>query len=247
MARRCSVCDHPERDKIDAALVERSASYRSIARQFGLSADAVGRHRRRHIAERVADVVRARQEELVEVVAVNEARERLVAEDLLGRLESVAREAEDLLAAARDDGDLRTAVGALKELRNSLVVLAQAVAASESATREGLVDLPGDAVALLRETVELITAAGQDPAELFSRPGLAICGKVASAHGGDLVHRWTLLTELYESPANARVCITVRGNPADLPAGNPLRKADDDVFEVIIGGDAEPESEAVLT
>jgi len=50
----CSVCTHPQRRAIDAALLERNAGhwgggYEAIARQFGLVKASVQRHERTHL------------------------------------------------------------------------------------------------------------------------------------------------------------------------------------------------------
>jgi transposase len=47
MPRRCTVCDHNERRNIDETLVT-GASYRSVAKRFGLSESAVYRHQTEH-------------------------------------------------------------------------------------------------------------------------------------------------------------------------------------------------------
>lgn len=49
MARRCSVCQHPDRRDIDAVLVEGGASIRSLSRKFLLSEDSISRHRKNHL------------------------------------------------------------------------------------------------------------------------------------------------------------------------------------------------------
>jgi hypothetical protein len=60
MTRRCSVCDHPQRQEIDRALVASERSYREIAQQFFLSPDALVRHKADHL---LADIVAAWQRE----------------------------------------------------------------------------------------------------------------------------------------------------------------------------------------
>lgn len=60
MARRCSVCDHPQRQEIDRALVALDRPYREIARQYFLSPDALLRHKADHL---LAEIVAAWQEE----------------------------------------------------------------------------------------------------------------------------------------------------------------------------------------
>jgi hypothetical protein len=53
MPRKCSVCTHPQRTAIETAMVDQ-AEYRDIARQFGLSKDAVARHKESHLPARLA-------------------------------------------------------------------------------------------------------------------------------------------------------------------------------------------------
>ena len=48
MPRRCTVCDHPEKHRIDETLVT-GAPYRSVAKRFGVSESAVYRHKSEHL------------------------------------------------------------------------------------------------------------------------------------------------------------------------------------------------------
>lgn len=48
MARKCSVCGHPDRDMINKSVVD-GAELRGIARTYGLSEDAVTRHKASHL------------------------------------------------------------------------------------------------------------------------------------------------------------------------------------------------------
>lgn len=55
MPPRCSVCDHPQRPKIDRALATEGATLRGIARQYGLDDSSVDRHKKSgHVAEALA-------------------------------------------------------------------------------------------------------------------------------------------------------------------------------------------------
>lgn len=54
MARRCSVCSHPQAHEINLALL-RSASIRDVAGRFSLSRTAVGNHALQHLPDRVAE------------------------------------------------------------------------------------------------------------------------------------------------------------------------------------------------
>lgn len=49
MGRVCTVCQHPERKALDAALVAVESPYRDIARRYGLSKDALLRHKADHL------------------------------------------------------------------------------------------------------------------------------------------------------------------------------------------------------
>jgi len=60
VTRTCTVCSHPERATIDKALVAVQNPYRDIARQYGLSKDALLRHKADHL---LAEIVAAWQVE----------------------------------------------------------------------------------------------------------------------------------------------------------------------------------------
>lgn len=61
VTRLCSVCAHRERGQIDQGLIE-SRSYRDVARQFGLSKDAVARHHRSHLPSALVKAQAAAEE-----------------------------------------------------------------------------------------------------------------------------------------------------------------------------------------
>ena len=53
MPRSCTVCEHPEKDAIDQALVG-SASNRSVASIYDVSEAAVRRHKANHLPAKLA-------------------------------------------------------------------------------------------------------------------------------------------------------------------------------------------------
>lgn len=53
MPRKCSICTHPQRAAIESQIIAEN-EYRDIARQFGLSKDAVARHRETHLPAALA-------------------------------------------------------------------------------------------------------------------------------------------------------------------------------------------------
>jgi len=110
MPRTCTVCGHDDRAAIDAALVTGSP-LRDVARQHGLSKDALFRHRSDHIPVSLA---RAQQ-----AAAVAQA------DDLLAQLRALLAKALSLLAQAETGGDLRTALAGVREARATLELLAE--------------------------------------------------------------------------------------------------------------------------
>jgi hypothetical protein len=112
MPRRCSVCDHPERQKVDEALVT-GAPYRSIAKRFVLSESAVYRHKVEHLPARLAKA--------------REAAEVAQADDLLAQVRDLQDRALAVLGRAESAGELRTALGAIREARGNLELLAKLI------------------------------------------------------------------------------------------------------------------------
>jgi hypothetical protein len=105
------VCAHPEREAIDRALVQGSPAPRVAAIYRELSDDAVRRHREAHISARLT--------------SAQDVRSMLEADDLLGQVRMLQRQALGVLAKASDAGDLRTALGAIREARGNLELLAK--------------------------------------------------------------------------------------------------------------------------
>jgi len=108
MTRVCMVCSHPERAEIDRQLLS-GASYRKIAEQFHVTAQAQLRHKADHL---LAELVKAKQAEDVSR-----------ATDLLAMATTRDKLALALLAKAERTGDLKTAVQALRVSLVSLVSL----------------------------------------------------------------------------------------------------------------------------
>jgi hypothetical protein len=53
MGRLCTICTHPERQAIDAALLVREAGYEKIAKRFDVSWQALYGHTRKHLREQI--------------------------------------------------------------------------------------------------------------------------------------------------------------------------------------------------
>ncbi|HVM54368.1 MAG TPA: hypothetical protein VM262_14335 [Acidimicrobiales bacterium] len=105
------MCDHDDRDSIDAALVG-GTPYRDVAGQFSLSTSALSRHRERHVSEALRAVV------------VERERERGGA--LLDRIEALVGRAEKVLDEAESAGKPAMALAAIRELRSLVELLGRA-------------------------------------------------------------------------------------------------------------------------
>lgn len=110
--RVCTICRHEGRFDIDTALVDRSLSYRAIARRFEVSKDAVSRHvSGGHISELLtlaADAQRAAQ-----------------ADTLLDRVEALQRRVEAFLSRVEGTDNYSATLGAFRELRANLELIGE--------------------------------------------------------------------------------------------------------------------------
>jgi len=100
--RPCKCCEHPERPRIEDALLQRE-SYAEIGKRFGVSLWSVGRHRQ-HLGR---SIVTGGSQPLLDRLEV-----------LLDRLDSIATKA----TSAKD---WRAAVAGLREVREGLELLAR--------------------------------------------------------------------------------------------------------------------------
>lgn len=110
MEPKCRVCTHPERPEIDRQLAA-GTSNPGIAAKYGMSRDSVRRHRDRHLSPALKAVATRR-----ETQGAVKAADR--AEQLYGK-------AEAILEAAEDAGQGQLALGAIKELRATVELLAK--------------------------------------------------------------------------------------------------------------------------
>jgi hypothetical protein len=110
MSRSCTVCEHPDAVAINEALVLERKSNRAITRQYGLSKDAVRRHRE-HIPQLL--------------VKAHEAEQMAEADKLLTDIRRRQARTLLMLQKAEKSGDLRTALAAVREARNNIALLAE--------------------------------------------------------------------------------------------------------------------------
>lgn len=151
MPRQCTVCSHPDRAAIDAALVE-GHSDRAVARQHGLFKDAVGRHRAAHVSPALVRVQERREARRAEQGPAT-ALDRL--EDLYGRAVTVLERAEDA-------GNTAQQLGAIREARGLVETIARVTGELREAPAVAVNVLASPDVARL--TVALMTALSPFPA-----------------------------------------------------------------------------------
>jgi len=123
----CSVCTHPDRAAIDAALVA-GGSLRDIAGRHGVSKSAVDRHRDQHLPARL--------------VKAREAEDVGQADTLLGQLQQLQTDARRIGRKAEDGGDLRTALAGIRELVRIVEITAKMVGELDERPVVNLVTAP---------------------------------------------------------------------------------------------------------
>jgi hypothetical protein len=108
LGQPCTVCSHPERAAIDQALVGGVPNLR-LAQQYGLSESAVWRHKAEHLPEALAQS--------------GAAKEIARADLLIQQVEGLRNKAVAILLRAEQAGELRTALYAIREARETLALL----------------------------------------------------------------------------------------------------------------------------
>ena len=110
MPRVCTACTHPECEAINADLVA-SIAYRTIADRYGLSHQALMRHKAEHLPASLAKA--------------QDAKETALADDLLAQVKALRNKSISILTAAEKAGDLRTALLSIREARACIELLAE--------------------------------------------------------------------------------------------------------------------------
>lgn len=126
----CSVCQHPERAAIEGAYLA-GDSVRRIAERYGLSVSPVSRHKK-HVGRNSvpqsylnAQSAKAVEARYLESARLESARTAEHEEKNLATATELLVEARDILKEARDNGDLKTALGGIREAVRCLELLAR--------------------------------------------------------------------------------------------------------------------------
>jgi len=107
MARKCKVCNHKDRNKIDLALSSGNDSYRTISDRYNVPIGSIKRHKEsEHIAKKVA--------------ASKAAKEEKEAQSFLDMVADLKGKAGSLYNTAKKAKDVRAACSALREMRGAV-------------------------------------------------------------------------------------------------------------------------------
>jgi hypothetical protein len=110
MPRKCTICGHDDRQALDTALVN-NKPLRGIARTFRVSADALARHRDKHLPATLA------QAKAAEDVAD--------ADDLVSRLQALSQETLAIFREARQAKEHDLALRAIARAEKQIELLAK--------------------------------------------------------------------------------------------------------------------------
>ena len=110
MPRTCTICEHPEVEAIDRALVAGTA-LSSVSAKYRVSEDAMGRHKANHLPAKL--------------VMAEKAAEVAQADDLLEQVRDLQARTLAILEAAEETKQHRTALAAIREARSNLELLAK--------------------------------------------------------------------------------------------------------------------------
>jgi hypothetical protein len=108
--RSCNICTHPKREAIDEALVS-GVAFPSLVAEYRVSKDSLSRHKANHLPAKL--------------VMAQAAEEAAQADTLLEQVRVLQCRALDILDKAEEAGELRTALGAIREARGNLELLAK--------------------------------------------------------------------------------------------------------------------------
>jgi len=108
---RCTICNHPQLDDINRALIEKSAPYRTIAHDFGVSEDALKRHKKNHLPK---DLVRSQ-----------EVKQEVRAKSIWQFFEDTEKKVREIIARAEEKQSYSVVMSGLKELRELVKLQAQ--------------------------------------------------------------------------------------------------------------------------
>ena len=110
MPRTCTICEHPEIEAIDRALVGETSNL-SVSALYDVSESAIRRHKANHLPAKL--------------VMAQKAAEVVQADNLLEQVRDLQQSTLNILAEAEQAKQYRTALSAIREARGNLELLAK--------------------------------------------------------------------------------------------------------------------------
>jgi len=108
MPRVCTICIHPQRNAVDAALI-RGETAHALAARFDLKPSSIHRHKEDHLPAKLAKA--------------KDAAEVANADTLLDQAQSLQQRALAILSGAEEEKQFGIALGAIREARGCLELL----------------------------------------------------------------------------------------------------------------------------
>jgi hypothetical protein len=108
--RTCTICEYPEREAIDRALVGETSNL-SVASLYDVSEAAIRRHKANHLPAKL--------------LMAEKAAQAVQADNLLEQLRDLQQSTLNILAEAEQAKQYRIALGAIREARGNLELLAK--------------------------------------------------------------------------------------------------------------------------
>ena len=158
MPRVCTVCSHPERQAIDAALIQ-STPNRRIASQHTLNEAAIRRHAASHLPAALS----------LASAAANVAH----ADDLIAQVHKLAADAQRIATAAEASKDFRTALAGVRELTRIVELLAKLRGDINEGSTVNVVNVTPANLDSLREQLAAKLANAAAPQQPIIMPALA--------------------------------------------------------------------------
>ena len=109
MARKCTICEHPQVDEINRRLIDGKEPNTRIAALFGVTESSLRRHKAEHLPAVLSKA--------------KEAQEITQGDNLLSQVQFLQSKALSILKQAEEAGELRTALTGVREARSCLELL----------------------------------------------------------------------------------------------------------------------------
>lgn len=116
MPPKCSVCIHAKRADVDRMLLGGSASLRDIAKQFGVTAASLNRHRNNHLPARMAEVAERNVEADIRTAI-----------DVVAQLKAINGASLNILKEARTAKDGSLALQAIDRIQKQIELQAKLI------------------------------------------------------------------------------------------------------------------------